>query len=344
MVIAVDAMGGDAAPEVVVAGALEAASQVRGEIILVGPAERLERLLPAKRPPNLRVADAPQVIGMDEDPGRAVKSKPDSSLAVTVNLVRDGEADAAVSAGNSGAFMFLAQVRLRPMAHVSRPAIAVPMPGPRGARILLDAGANVDCRPRHIVEFALMGAIYAEYALGRKNPRVALLSIGEEACKGDESTRKAHELLQMPSAPIDFVGNLEGNGLLSSDVDVVVADGFVGNVVLKVTEGVAQFLLEGLRREAARSLRTRLGALLMRPALRRVKRQLDYADYGGALLLGVNGICVVSHGRSNARAICNAILVAQRAVAGGVRERLAEGLERWAATVTDSESQATQTA
>lgn len=345
MVIAVDAMGGDAAPEAVVAGALLAAPQVEGTVILVGPAERIEKLLRGQsRPANLRVVDAPQVIGMDEDPGRAARNKPDSSLAVTVNLVRDGEADAAVSAGNSGAFMFLSQVRLRTLAGLQRPAIAVPMPGPRGARIMLDAGANVDCRPRHLAEFALMGSIYAEYALGRADPKVALLSIGEESSKGNEVTRAAHELLRQPSSPVHFVGNVEGTEVLSGDVDVVVADGFVGNVVLKVTEGVAHFLMDGLREEASRGLRNRLGALLMRPALRRLRRKLDYADYGGALLLGVNGICVVAHGRSSDRAICNAILVAQRAVAGGVRERLAEGLQRLATVVNDGDKLTTQTA
>ena len=343
MVIAVDAMGGDAAPEAIVAGTLAAAPLVGGTILLVGPSERLEALLPAVRPPNLRVVDAPQVIGMDEDPGRAIKAKPDSSLAITVNLVRDGEAEAAVSAGNSGAFMFLAHVRLRPMANVSRPAIAAPLPGRQGPRILLDAGANMDCRPRHLAEFALMGSIYAERVFGRTRPKVGLLSIGEESCKGNELTRAAHELLALPDGPVNFVGNIEGDDVLNTDIDVVVADGFAGNVVLKVAEGTAQFILDGVQTESQKSLRTRLGAWLIRPATRRVERYLDHAEYGGALLLGVNGICVVGHGRSNARAICNAILMAERAVAGGVREQLAEGLQRLATAVADAEDSESQT-
>jgi len=338
-------MGGDLAPEAAVAGALLAAPQVQGTVILVGPAERIETLLRGHpRPANLRVVDAPQIIGMDEDAGRAVKAKPDSSLAVTVNLVRDGEAQAAVSAGNSGAFMFLAQVRLRTLGDLARPAIAVSLPGPQGARILLDAGANMDCRPRHLAEFALMGSIYAEHALGREHPRVALLSIGEESCKGDEVTRAAHELLKLPSTPINFIGNIEGTEILSGDVDVIVADGFAGNVALKTAEGVSHFLLQQMRVEAGRSWRTRLGAWLLHPALHEVKRKLDSEDYGGALLLGVNGICIVGHGRSNDRAICNAILVAQRAVAGGVRERLAEGLQRLATVDRGEDKLNTQTA
>ena len=330
MVIADDAMGGDAAPEAIVAGTLAAAPLVGGTILLVGPSERLEALLPAVRPPNLRVVDAPQVIGMDEDPGRAIKAKPDSSLAITVNLVRDGEAEAAVSAGNSGAFMFLAHVRLRPMANVSRPAIAAPLPGRQGPRILLDARAN-------------MGSIYAERVFGRTRPKVGLLSIGEESCKGNELTRAAHELLALPDGPVNFVGNIEGDDVLNTDIDVVVADGFAGNVVLKVAEGTAQFILDGVQTESQKSLRTRLGAWLIRPATRRVERYLAHAEYGGALLLGVNGICVVGHGRSNARAICNAILMAERAVAGGVREQLAEGLQRLATAVADAEDSESQT-
>jgi glycerol-3-phosphate acyltransferase PlsX len=345
MVIAVDAMGGDSAPEAVVAGALLAAPQVEGTVILVGPAERIETLLRGHaRPANLRVVDAPQIIGMDEDAGRAVKAKPDASLAVTVNLVRDGEADAAVSAGNSGAFMFLAQVRLRTIGDLQRPAIAVTLPGQQGPRVLLDAGANMDCRPRHLAEFALMGSIYAEYALGRQHPKVALLSIGEESCKGDEVTRAAHELLKLPSAPINFVGNLEGSEVMTADVDVIVADGFVGNVVLKMAEGTSGHLFRCISEASSRSLRTRVGRWLLRPVLREVRGQLDASDYGGALLLGVNGICVVGHGNSDARAVCNAILVAQRAVAGGVRERLAEGLQRLATAVNAAEKLESQTA
>lgn len=326
MVIAVDAMGGDFAPEATVTGAVQSASRVQGEIVLVGRAERIEMLLPGgrSRPANLRIADASQVIGMEEDPGRAVRAKPDSSLAVAVNLVRDGDADAAVSAGNSGAFMFLARVRLRCMAGLQRPAIAVPLPGPDGPRILLDAGANVDCKPIHLAQFGLMGSIYAECALGRTQPRVGLFSIGHEPGKGDELTRDAHKLLR--TAPLNFVGNIEGNQIFSEDVDVIVADGFVGNAVVKVAEGMAQMFVGSMREKLTSSLRSRLGGWLIHPALKQLRADVDYASYGGALLLGVNRICVVCHGRSNARAIENAILVAEQAVAGKVCERLAEGL------------------
>ncbi|HEY3398300.1 MAG TPA: phosphate acyltransferase PlsX [Armatimonadota bacterium] len=344
MVIAVDAMGGDNAPEAVVAGALRAAPQVPGEVILVGPAERIEALLPPERsrPANLRVVDAPQVIGMGENAGRAARSKPDSSLAVAVNLVRDGVADAAVSAGNSGAFMFLAQVRLRNLPGLQRSAIAVPLPGPSGPRIMLDAGANMDCKPIHLAQFGLMGSVYAEYALGRAEPRVGLLSIGEEPSKGDELTRAAHKLLQ--AAPINFVGNVEGSDVLTGDCDVIVADGFAGNVVLKVAEGVAKWQYTLVQQEGRRDLRSRLGRLLLQPALRRVLGKLDHANYGGALLLGVQGICIVGHGCSNARAIENAILMAQRAAESNVLQHLSEGLQRLAAAVGTEEQVSTQTA
>jgi len=330
MLIAVDAMGGDFAPEAVVGGVLAVARDVAGDIALVGPAERLEALLPRPRarPRNVRIVDAPQVIGMGEDPGRAVRSKPDSSLAVTVNLVRDGEADAAVSAGNSGAFMFLAQVRLRTMPGLQRPGIAVPLPGGGGPRILIDAGANVDCRPLHLAQFGMMGSIYAEHAWGCASPRVGLLSIGHEASKGDELTRAAHDLLR--AAPLNFIGNVEGDQLFADGVDVVVADGFVGNVALKVTEGVGHTLLQFIKEALHSSPRYRLGAWLVRSALRQAMSKMDYANYGGALLLGVNGICVVGHGRSSARAVANAVRVAERAVLGGVRERMEEGLQRMA--------------
>lgn len=338
MVIAVDVMGGDFAPAAVVTGALQSATRIESDIMLVGRAEQIEMLLPGgrSRPANLRIADASQVIGMEEDPGRAARSKPNSSLAVAVNLVRDGEADAVVSAGNSGAFMFLAQVRLRSMAGLQRPAIAVPLPGPDGPRYLLDGGANVDCKPIHLVQFGLMGSIYAECALGRPQPRVGLLSIGHEPGKGDELTRGAYRLLQ--AAPLNFIGNIEGNRIFSEEVDVIVADGFVGNVVLKVSEGAAQMFLGSLRKQLKTGLRSRLGAWLARPALERSKVEWDYAAYGGALLLGVNGICVVCHGRSTARAIENAILVAEQAVVSQVRERLAEGLERLEAAVEKIEA------
>lgn len=338
MVIAVDAMGGDKAPEAIVAGAVAAARQVEGEIALVGPADRLTALLPTGRAaaPNLRLVDAPQVIGMGEDPGRAARTKPDSSLAVCVNLVRDGVADAAVSAGNSGAFLFLAQLGLRNIPGLQRSAIAAPLPGLNGHRVLIDAGANMDCRPLHLAQFGLMGSVYAEYALGRQDPRVGLLSIGEEPSKGDELTRAAHKLLR--AAPVNFIGNIEGNHLFEEDVDVIVADGFAGNVVLKVAEGTAGLLFSLLRTELQSGPCSRLGGLMVRPGLERIRALGDYAAYGGALLLGVKGICVVCHGRSSARAIENAVLVAQRAVQGQVLAHLAEGLQRLNAAVGGEEA------
>jgi glycerol-3-phosphate acyltransferase PlsX len=299
---------------------------VAGEIVLVGPQERLQALLSAapSHSHNLRIVDAPQVVEMDESPNRALRSKPDSSLVRAIDLVRAGEADAAVSAGNSGAFMFAAQLRLRNLPGLQRCAIAVPFPGQGGPRILIDGGANMDCRPEHLAQFGIMGSMYAEAALNRKRPRVGLLSIGHENSKGDSLTLAAHQLLA--HTPINFIGMVEGDQLFGEGVDVIVADGFVGNVALKVAEGAAHLLMTAIREGTMANWRGRLGGWLLRPVFRSLHKQLDYAAYGGALLLGVKGLCVVCHGRSNAVAIENAVLAAKRAIEGRVTEHLAEGL------------------
>lgn len=328
MKIAVDAMGGDHAPAAIVAGAGLAARQLDAEIILVGREEavRAELARQGLDLPNLRVHHAAEVVEMDESPRLALRQKVDSSITVAVDLVRDGEADAAVSAGNSGAMMAAATMRLRTLPGVQRPAIAVFMPTAIGKRIVLDGGANVDCKPEHLADFALMGSLIAEHALGIVTPRVGMLSIGTEPSKGNEISLTAAELCR--NMPINFIGNVEGNQIYSGEVDVTVCDGFVGNVVLKVTEGVALEMFTDLKAALKRSLWSKLGALLARSALKAMAGKYDYAEYGGALLLGVNGVCIVAHGKSDARAAARAIMVGAQNVQSRVQERMVESFEK----------------
>ncbi len=321
-------MGGDYAPDEVVKGALSCTARTDLHIALVGKPDALDAVVAEHGglPANVTIRPASQVIEMGESPTAALRTKRDSSLAVAIQMVRDREASAVVSAGNSGAFLTLAHLSLPPVTGIHRPAIGAVLPGHRGAWVLIDAGANADCKPIHLAQFGVMASIYCERALGVKQPKVGLLSIGEEQGKGSELILAAHRLLS--KAPVNFIGNVEGDDLFSGEIDVVVADGFAGNVALKVGEGMAHFVLTELRGQIARSLMAKLGALLMRRPLKHLGEFFDYSTYGGALLMGVNGICVVSHGRSDARAIESAIQVAQRAVEGRVIEHLAAVVEQ----------------
>lgn len=336
MRVALDAMGGDHAPREIVAGAAEAVRDLDVEVILVGPAERLKdelRHLPAPHPgaDALRIVDAPEVIGMAEAPAMALRRKRRSSIAVALDLVRRGEADAMVSAGNTGAVMAAALLTLRPIEGIDRPAIAAVLPTrrERGRVIMLDAGANVDCRPKHLLQFGVMGSVYAARVLGVESPRVGLLSNGEEDTKGNELVIRAAELLRRSG--LRFIGNVEGRGVFAGDADVVVCDGFVGNVVLKFGEGLAVGIFSLLREELSRGLLVRLGVALARPRLRALALRLDHTEYGGAPLLGVDGICIVSHGSSKARAIRNAIGLA----AESVRARMVEAIRADVARLTE---------
>ncbi|MGD9497737.1 MAG: phosphate acyltransferase PlsX [Armatimonadota bacterium] len=323
MRIAVDAMGGDYAPEQIVAGACLAADEVEATLTLVGRPEAIAACLPEHLTcRTLEVEAAQDVIGMGESPGAALRGRDDTSVARAVALVAQGRAEAVVSAGNSGAFMALAATRLGMVRGVRRPAIAIVLPSPSGRRVLLDAGANADCRPEHLRDFGLMGAIYAEHALGIDRPRVGVLSIGAEKGKGNELTKAAYELLEQ--ADLNFVGNVEGGDIYRDGCDVIVCDGFVGNVVLKTSEGVAEVLLGQLRQAVGRSVLLKLVSPLLRSALRQIMCDFDYTEYGGALLLGVNGVSIVSHGCSDARAMRNAIRFAHRAVRSRLVERIAE--------------------
>jgi glycerol-3-phosphate acyltransferase PlsX len=317
--VAVDAMGGDRAPEAIVAGARAAASDDVVPV-LVGPRSVLELLAG-----GLEIVDAEQVVAMDEKPSDALREKRESSLFRACRAVHDGTADAVVGAGNTGAMLAAGLVEIRRLADVHRPAIAVPLPALGGPSILIDAGANADARPEHLVQFAYMGAVFAEEIAGLARPNVALLSIGEEPEKGNRLVREAHD--ELAAAPgLRFVGNVEGRDLLRKAADVVVCDGFTGNMALKLLEGTIQTTLEAFRDEVSRSVHGKFGGLLIRPAARALRTRLDPDTYGGAYLLGLRGLIVIAHGNSSAAAIANAVRYAARGVTGGVVERVAERL------------------
>ena len=317
--VAVDAMGGDRAPEEIVAGALEAAS---ADVVpvLYGPRDVLEPLAG-----GLEIVHTDAVVAMDEKPSDALREKRDSSLFRSCRAVRDGDADAVVSAGNTGAMLAAALVEIRRLPDVHRPAIAVPLPSLGGTSVLLDAGANADARPEHLVQFAHMGAVFAEEIVGSADPKVALLSIGEEPEKGNRLVREAHDELAA-TAGIDFVGNVESRDLLRKAADVVVCDGFTGNMALKLMEGTIKTTFDALREEITASLRGKLGGLLIRPAARALRTRLDPDTYGGAYLLGLRGLVVIAHGNSSRTAVANAIGYAARGVRSGVVERVGERL------------------
>jgi phosphate acyltransferase len=320
--VAVDAMGGDRGPSEIVAGAL--AARADGVTpVLFGPA--------GLETHGLELVEAADAIGMHEKPAEAVRAKPDSSLVAAVRAVAEGNADAVVSAGNTGAMLAAGLLELRRIPGVMRPAIAVPIPARRGPSVLLDAGANADGRPEHLLQFATMGAVFAEEILGVERPVVRLLSIGEEPEKGNQLTLEAHALLA--ASDLNFAGNTEGRDVLAGAADVVVTDGFTGNVTLKLLEGTILTLLDALREEIAATPRGKLGGLLIRPAARRLRRRLDPDTYGGAYLLGLRGLAVIAHGNSSVTAIANAIRLAARGVDHDVVGRLAARLSSRAEVV-----------
>ena len=313
--VAVDAMGGDRAPDEVVAGALEARSSSIVPI-LFGPADLDTG--------GLELVEAPDTIAMDDKPAEAVRAKPNSSLVAACRAVGEGRADAVVSAGNTGAMLAASFLELRRLPGVARPAIAVPLPARRGPSVLIDAGANADARAEHLLQFGHMGAIFSEEILGVTRPEVRLLSIGEEPEKGNQLTLEAHALLA--ESDLDFRGNAEARDLLKGVADVVVTDGFTGNVALKLIEGTIRELLDALREQITATPRGKLGGLLIRPATRALRTKLDPDTYGGAYLLGLRGLAVIAHGDSGRRAIANAIRLAARGVEHDVVGRLAERL------------------
>lgn len=310
MKIAIDAMGGDYAPHAVVEGAVLAVEEYDYDIILVGEEysikKELQRYKTLKN--KISIKHASEIIGMDEPPAASIRRKRDSSINVAVNLVKEREADAVITAGNTGAAVCSATLNLRTLETIDRPGISVVLPTLLNASLLIDVGANIDCKPEHLVQYAIMGDVYCRYVLLKHQVKIGLLSIGEEKSKGTELIRITHDLLS--KGTLNFIGNIEGKDIFSGRVDVIVCDGFTGNIILKVLESVAETVEELFKQQLSKNIFTMLGGLLSMPAFRSLKRKVDYAEYGGAPLLGIDGICIVSHGRSNAKAIKNAIRVA----------------------------------
>lgn len=325
MRIAVDAMGGDHAPREIVRGAIDYASSTTDEVILVGDVPRIEREISAyvQSPPgSLRLVDAPEVIEMGEHPATALRQKRRASIVVATDLVRAGDADAVVSAGSTGATMAAAVFRLGRIRGIDRPALPAHMLTATGPVMLLDVGANVDSHPENLVQFAAMGAIFAEHVLHVAHPRIGLLNIGEEVEKGDSLAREAHE--KLATADLNFVGNVEAHDMIAHRADVVVCDGFVGNVVIKFFEGITSFIFRALREDLQQGPIAPVALLALKPGFGRLKARFDYERYGGAPLLGVKGVSIVTHGRAKARMIENAIRVASESAHADVPALIAE--------------------
>jgi glycerol-3-phosphate acyltransferase PlsX len=328
MKIAIDAMGGDYAPEAIVDGAIQAARVARGryELILVGDEHQIRKELSkydVKKLP-LHIYHASEVIEMEESPAQALRRKKDASVVVATRLVKEGKADAVVSAGNTGAFMAAALFTLGRLPEVHRPALGSFIPNEKGMSVVIDVGANADCKPLNLLQFGVMGSVYMEHIFDIKRPKVGLLNIGEEETKGPEVVRQAHQLLKR--SKLNFIGNIEGRDILRGTAEVVVCDGFVGNIVLKFAESMIGMLTRTLKRKIGRNIPANLGAFLMKPTFRKLYQLMDYQEYGGVPLLGVNGVCIVCHGRSSPKAIRNAIREARKMLDLRVNERLKEAI------------------
>ena len=317
MIIAVDAMGGDFAPAEIVKGAAQGSKLYGVDVILVGDEAKIRPCLPPEfaKSSSVIIQHAAEAIGMDEH-AAAVRTKKDASVVVATSLVKEGKADAMVSLGNTAAAMAIATLRLGRISGIDRPALAAVIPSASGATVLLDAGAVVDCTVEHLTQFAVMGNVYAERSLGINQPRVGLLSVGEEKSKGGDLIKAAHEALA--ALPLNFIGNVEGNDIFSGAADVIVADGFVGNVALKTAEGLAELIQKLIKDDLRTHPFAYVPLALLKPFLSRLKKKLDYSEYGGAPLLGLNGVCIIGHGKSKARAVASAVRAAREAANGGV--------------------------
>ena len=324
MRIAVDAMGGDYAPEAIVEGAVQAAEEYGFTIILVGQEDRVRQELAKYKTDHLsiEVRHAPDIVEMHDLPSVALRRKKESSLHKAIYMTKNGEADAAVSAGNTGAGMAIAKVACRMLEGVERPALATVIPNVNGYMVLIDVGANVDCKPMHLLQFAVMGHVYAQSVVGIENPRIGLLSVGEEDSKGNTLTKEVFEPLSQ--SKLNFIGNAEGRDVFNGRMDVIVCDGFIGNVVLKVSESLAKTMGLFMKDAFSKNWRTKLGYLLVKPGIEEMKTRMDYEEYGGAPLLGINGVVIISHGSSKARATKNAIRVAAESVSHHINDQIVE--------------------
>ena len=326
MRIIVDAMGGDYAPEVVIEGTIAAIKQYGVEVALVGDEQRVNALLAKAKFSSrlLTVCPASEVIGMDESPAVSVRRKRNSSIVVGLKLVKEGKGDAFFSAGNTGAVVCAATLTLGLLPGVDRPGIGTVMPTLKGNSLILDVGANIDPKPEHLLQYGVMGAAYATCILNKTKPKVGLLNVGEEETKGTGFMKEAFDLLS--KSRLNFIGNVEGKHLFSGDCDVIVCDGFVGNVALKVSESLAEAMQKFLKRHILSNPLGLFAAFLLKPSLSKFKKEIDYSEYGGAPLLGVNGVVIIGHGRSNAHAIKNSIRVAKEEVENGFNEKIIEAL------------------
>jgi phosphate acyltransferase len=328
MKIVVDAMGGDHAPEAAVEGAVMAAREYETEIILTGLSDKIHAALDRFDPDHnlpILVIHTDEVVEMHDSPGKVLRSKRKSSMKIGLDLVKDGTASAFLSAGNTGAVLAYSTVILRPLNGVDRPSIAIQLPTLKGSTILLDAGANVDCKTRQLFQFGIMGHVFAEYILGKKNPRVGLLSIGEEDGKGNEVVKEAFEMLK--ASHINFIGNVEGKEVYRGNADVIVCDGFTGNVALKISESLTEMIGTNLKRMFQSNWLSKLGYLLLKPQLDEFKKKVDYSETGGAPLLGVNGVVIIAHGSSSAKAMKNAINRARELSEKNINAHIREGIE-----------------
>ena len=330
MKIAIDAMGGDTAPESAVAGAIRAARELPVELVLVGQQEAVEKSLTSypRRPPNLSIVHAPEVIGMDESPVASIRKKRNSSINVGLQLLKDRQVDAFVSAGNTGAVMSAGMLLVGLLPGIERPGIAILLPGVKGDTLLIDVGANIDPKPIHLLQYALMGEAYVRCVLGKARPTVGLLNVGEEETKGTEFMKETYGLLE--GSGVNFVGNVEGHDIFTGEFDVIVCDGFAGNVALKTAESLAYAINQLLKRSLAMSPITRLGAWLARDAFVQLRKEIDYAEHGGAPLLGVDGVAIIAHGASSGKAIKNAIRVAYESVRHELNRNMVDAIHLYA--------------
>jgi len=322
--IALDAMGSDNAPAAEIEGAVLAAREFDYDILLVGKSDIIKKELEKHRPipENISIHHAEEVIGMQEQPVISVRRKKQSSIVILANLAKEKKVDAIVSAGNTGAMVCAATLKCRLLPGIERAGIGLVMPTLKGAALMIDGGANIDAKPKHLLQYAIMGSAYSEYILNNRSPRVGLLNVGEEESKGTGSLKEAYILLE--NSGLNFIGNIEGRDLFVGDCDVIVCDGLVGNVALKVIESTAHVMMEMLKRALKSSFMARLSGLLGRKALYSLKSKMDYAEYGGAPLLGIDATCIIGHGSSNAKAIKNAIRVAGEEVAKSVNQHIVE--------------------
>lgn len=336
MRIAIDAMGGDDAPEEIIAGVLESVNHLAedDELILVGPENEIEALLPSKpsRKGMISIVHAPDIIAMDDVPIESLRRKPKSSIAMIAKLAKRGQADAVISAGNTGACVAAFQMRMRNLPGVNRPGIAVVFPTPGGLVTICDVGANIACKPIHLYQYGVMASVYSKHLLGIENPRVGLMSIGSEDAKGNELVKKTRGLMKADPR-MNFVGNIEGRDIFKGTCEVVIAEGFVGNVILKLTEGLVDGLFKAIKQELMEE-KIRL-AMKFKPVMKRIYEKYDYNEYGGALLLGVNGTAVICHGSSQGRTIKNAILASKRFYTEKINDKIIEYLSGTSVRTTD---------